>query len=60
MDGRGTLLSISPENIVSITLMAALGFMLLALLAQFFKSGGVGGAIQNAWPASLTLTRPGA
>lgn len=56
MEGRGTLLTFSIENWITVVIMAALGFMLFALVSQFFMSGGV----QNYLPASLTRLRPGA
>lgn len=58
MEGRGTLLTWSIENWITVVLMAALGYMLFALVTQFYKNGGAmnfGGM-----PGSLTTTRPGA
>lgn len=40
--GDRVLLSWTVENWITVVLMAALGYMLFALLAQFFKQGGVG------------------
>lgn len=53
MEGRGALLTWSIENWITVVLMAALGYMLFALVTQFFKQGSVGGALQSSGALSI-------
>jgi hypothetical protein len=48
MEGRGVLLSFTVENLITVTIMAALGYMLFAAITQFFKNGGVKGSLGGA------------
>jgi hypothetical protein len=59
MESRGSLLTWSIENWITVVIMAALGYMLFAVVTQFFKQGGIGGKIGSYLPGSLSMTRPG-